>query len=174
MENKQDMLTKTDLEERGWTGALIKRFLPPPDKEIPNPIYRSSSSMKLYFLERVNETEQMPEFKEAFDKTIRRKESAQKAADKRRQATIDRINSRPPPKIPKMSEEKLLNNAIDHYNSLWENRDRIDKWASVNDDTGFLNRITVNYIRHVLTDYENQMFELFNHTGKQEARMLIQ
>lgn len=64
MRNNETYICITDLKrERGWTGKLIDRFLPEPDKVEPNPFYPSSYPMKLYKLSRVLEVEQCLTFK---------------------------------------------------------------------------------------------------------------
>jgi hypothetical protein len=50
------------LRARGWDDALIRRFLPEPDKFRDNPFYRSHPPRRLYLLARVEAAEGTPEF----------------------------------------------------------------------------------------------------------------
>ena len=48
-----------------------------------------------------------------------------------------------------------------------------DYWADKNSDKEFLDRIQVNYIRHCLTSYEEDLWSVFGETGAFEGRMRI-
>jgi hypothetical protein len=48
-----ELLGTVALKARGWTGTLIRRFLPTPDRTKVNPHYRSGPPMRLYDLARV-------------------------------------------------------------------------------------------------------------------------
>ncbi|GIV96718.1 MAG: hypothetical protein KatS3mg057_1375 [Herpetosiphonaceae bacterium] len=59
------LLTLAHLKKRGWTPALITRFLPEPDSIKQNPYYRRGAPMRLYQQARVEAIEATPEFREA-------------------------------------------------------------------------------------------------------------
>ena len=176
MENPVDrMWTKSRIiRERRWTESLVKRFLGNPDATRPNPNYRSAAPMKLYQLGRVFEAESTDEFHEALTRANKRRRSALAVAQAKREELIDWAYSLPEPKLPGLSKENLSALAVDHYNDLWNwKRGNFDKSASVADDRDFLNRISVNYIRHELTDYEGRILEMRGKIGKNEALQTV-
>jgi hypothetical protein len=61
-------------KERGWTPALVKKFLDSPDAIKPNPSSRSAVPMPLYSLARVEVREQEDSWKQAAAKATVRSE----------------------------------------------------------------------------------------------------
>lgn len=59
---KEKYITRATIKERGWTDGKISLLLKEPDKEVPNPFYKSASKMKLYSLTRVIEQEKEKSF----------------------------------------------------------------------------------------------------------------
>jgi hypothetical protein len=60
-----------ELKARGWTTTAIQRFLGEHDEQRPNPQYPGAAPMRLYFTERVLETEASSDFRawyEAYDR----------------------------------------------------------------------------------------------------------
>jgi hypothetical protein len=51
-------LSAAGLKDRRWTDSMIKTLLGQPDETATNPIYKSGPPMRLYLLERVEQTEQ--------------------------------------------------------------------------------------------------------------------
>jgi hypothetical protein len=72
-----------------------------------------------------------------------------------------------------MPNDKLLKNAINHYNSLWADRGKFEKSASEDSDKDFLNRIKVNYLRHNCSNYEEELENIFNQIGKDDGYFLL-
>lgn len=64
-------------DERGWTDALVRKFLGQPDELKTNPYYKKAPKMKLYSLARIEKAEQTQEFKLALEKAKVRKKGAQ-------------------------------------------------------------------------------------------------
>jgi len=61
----------SELKTRGWTATAIQRFLGEADEQRPNPQYPGAAPMRLYFTERVLETEATGDFRawrEAYDR----------------------------------------------------------------------------------------------------------
>jgi hypothetical protein len=58
-----DHFGRPTLRERGWTDALIARFLPEPDLLAPNPHYRCGAPRKLYLIARVEAVEATDAFR---------------------------------------------------------------------------------------------------------------
>ena len=84
---REPMLTKTTLRERGWTGALLRRFLPEPDEEKVNPHYKCAAPMQLYLVTRVEAAEGTAEFKAMQEKLASRRAGARKSVETKRKKT---------------------------------------------------------------------------------------
>jgi len=74
-----EYITKPNLKNRGWTDAMVKKFLGAPDMTKPNPHYKSAAPMGLWLAKRVNQVERTAEWKAEKEKSAGRKTSAQKA-----------------------------------------------------------------------------------------------
>ena len=173
---RPDMVNLSGLKERGWTPALIERFLGEPDKLVPNPHYRSGPSMRLYFLKRVKASESGKRFQKAFaSKATMRQASKTRGIAVSRQKRdelfewVDTLTI----SLPTYSEDALFQNAVRHYKQLWDDREQFDKTASVDSDRNFLLRISVNYLRHECTSYENLLEKVHGKVGVNEARLDI-
>jgi len=163
---------KSSLKDRGWTEAGIKRFLGAPDKTKANPMYRSAGApMQLFLRSRVEEIESSAAWIDWETKSKKRSATVASAAEVRRAKTIAYVESLQIV-VPKMSPDRLVETAVSHYNSLWSDRGR-EKCASSNSDSDFLNRISVNYLRHELSCYEQELSRIFGQTGADEARLLL-
>jgi hypothetical protein len=62
-----------DLQARGWTESLIRRFLGEPDRWEPVDHFRNYTGKRTYFLERIEEAEASDEFTHAYHATLRRR-----------------------------------------------------------------------------------------------------
>ncbi len=176
MNEGASLLATTQLKERGWTPALVKKLLGAPDVKRPNPYYRSAAPMQLYASERVLEVEQTAEWRQAAARAAMRSEAgkiaaARKAAELVAQAETLLITVR------RLPRETLLRRAIASYNAfheelLWERGHDYER-ASEQSDPAFLERITVNFIRHELTEYDERLEEVAGRMGVDEATALI-
>lgn len=165
--------TQTTLKSRGWTLSLVRRFLDPPDATAPNPHYRSvGAPMKLYDAERVQALEATQAVSEALAQSRQRSLRAQARAARQREAVLAAVRDWPIT-VPRMTRDTLLAQAVAHYNDLWVSRGRDDKWATIHDNPEFLDRIAVNYLRHVCTNYEDRLVDLYGTIGATEARPLL-
>jgi hypothetical protein len=77
-----------------------------------------------------------------------------------------------------MAVGKLLRKAIASYNDFQEARAYTYGYydwrpAHFNAETDFLERITCNYIRHQLTDYEDQLDTMFGKVGTTAGYTLL-
>ena len=167
--NKQNL--KMD---RGWTDGLINKFLPKPDLELPNPYYKNAANMKYYKLSRISKIEKTEIFNLNFEKTNNFKTSAKKAVETKTNKLVE-VVEKIEISVPKMSEKDLINNAINHYNMLHLSRGDF-KYVDTNYTTfsdDFIKRISENYLRHRLTDYEKHLRALYKKTGKTVAIEII-
>ena len=164
------------LKDRRWTEKLIEIYLHPPCKLATNPFNRRANPMRLYRLGKVEVMESQKEFKEY----ILRKESSRKIlsekalirAELARKELADKV-SKITITIPRLAKDVLLQRACFHYNQLWSNRENYDKQAEITADEVFLNRITVNYLRHDETKYEEQLRFIFGKVGVREAYAVL-
>jgi hypothetical protein len=72
--------------------------------------------------------------------------------------------------LPRVEKKILLKRACGHYNYMQDERacygrSHSDIPATLNSDKEFLDRITVNYLRHCLTDYEELLDEISGKVG---------
>jgi hypothetical protein len=51
------MITLTSVKARGWTDTMVRDFLGEPDGSGPNPRYIGGPPLRLYLVERVEESE---------------------------------------------------------------------------------------------------------------------
>lgn len=162
----------TMLKSRGWTDKLINLFLPLPDKTLQNPNYRRAPDMRLYFIEKVLEIESSEEFIIQKEITELRKNSAKKAVKTKTDKIIEAANQFTVVLEP-IELDKIYDLAIQSYNDFNLCKGNYDSWASIDSDKEFLNRITVNYLRHNSTPYENRLDDNFGLVGKREAYIII-
>ena len=183
---------KTELKERGWTDSLIKRFLPSPDKTFPNPHNKNGAPMCFFSESHTKEIEKSVEFKAAMDVSRKRNQSSQKSVETKKAKIIEWINGLTI-EIPDYDKETLIKEACEHFNSRKRTqKERYDEWASrhyediIEDyepdfslasqesDEPFLARITTNYLRHCITDYDKELKRMFGKTGKDEGHDVLQ
>jgi hypothetical protein len=161
------MLGRSGLRGRGWTEALIDRFLPVPDRLAPNPHYRSAAPMKLYLKARVEAIEATDAFRAARARTAPRQAAARKAVQTKR-ADTERFVRGLEIDVPRLSAAELTTRACRHYNDLKSWRDDWEP-ASPGSTPEFLDRISVNYLRHQLTPYEEHLEQTFGKVGAAPA-----
>jgi len=172
MKKEQTMASRAGLKARGWTDALVTRFLGEPDELVPNPHYKSAAPMRLYYLDRVVIAETTDDFKAAQVKAKARSDTGKAVADAKRVETMRQIDAFEF-KVPLLEKEALIDRACHHYNRLWRDRGEYDKAASPASDPTFLERITVNYLRHACSKYERQLERQFGKIGADDARLAV-
>lgn len=177
MTDEKKYISRAGLKgKRGWTDLLIKRFLPEPDLITTNPYYKSSPEMKLWLIDIIDEIEQKPEFKAMFYSASNRKKSANKAVETKKSQILSYVRNIKII-IPDIDKEQLIQKACESYNNhkSWLSYERGYDFtpASPTSDEYFLNRITLNYLRHRCTRYERELEEIFGKVGTQEAYMIL-
>lgn len=162
-------LTKSAILDRpGWSRSLIQKILGEPDERVP--MYGRSGEYCIFKEQRVLDAEASDVFLSAQEALAKRKNAAAKAIETKKAKLIDIVNEMRISVI-KLSDDKLLNEAICSYNSINSMRDF--GGACLSSDQAFLQRITVNFIRHELTSYDANLAVVANKTGGEEAVMLI-
>jgi hypothetical protein len=165
---EKNYITMSDVKEQGWTSTMINRFLPKPDKIKRNPYYKCVAPMKLYEKAKVEEIEKTEQFKKAYEKAQQRRKSCKKAIETKRDKLMSYVESINVD-IPEKDINVVRKNAIDSYNDWQFSRMDSSFFASESSDPDFLDRITVNYLRHEMTQYERQLYMIKGKTGKVKA-----
>ncbi|GBF49434.1 hypothetical protein LPTSP4_09470 [Leptospira ryugenii] len=168
----KDYFTQTELKNRGWTNKAIMLFYSEPDLLKNNPRYASAPKMKLYDIDKVKEIESSEEFTQFQERNQKRVLGAEKAISTKYEKTLEEIENFKV-EIPILPERKLFKLAIENYNENQMARGNFHKFANLDSDTDFLHRITVNYIRHVLTDYEMKLQEIKRRVGSGTAYEML-
>lgn len=170
---ERDLYAWSELkEQRGWTDGLIKKHLGEPDELRSNPHYKSGPQMRLFRLARVEEVEAMPDVATDLAKAKARRparsEAALAAADARRSELLAAVESIEI-NVPRFNFDHVTRAAVNSYNCLWSARGKVHKHATMDDDPEFLKRITCNFIRHNLVNYDAIVAALGGRVGKKEA-----
>jgi hypothetical protein len=172
MSDEAVLFTMTQLKERGWTEALVKKFLDPPDATRPNPHYKSAPPMRLYTASRVEAAESCEDWRRAAERSRVRSETG-KAVAARKAAELVKEAEQLPITVTRLPLDQLQKRAIASYNAfheelLWERGHDYEK-ADAQSDPAFLSRITVNYVRHHLTAYDTHLEEVAGRIGVSQA-----
>ena len=168
--NSEGLLIANDLKkDRGWTDTQIKTFLPEPDQTARNPFSRKAAPMKLYALERVEAIEATPEYQKAREASRTRQLAARgRALAKKKEAVAaaEALELRIEPEPWQDMQDK----AIAHFNGRLR---RSQSPASRKTSAARLDRLTVNYLRHQQTSYEEELKEFKGVVGVGEAYLVV-
>ena len=152
-------LTRTALLERtGWTTTLVNRLLGEPDRR--KKVFGRTVPLALYSVTRVEQAEAGADFVQAQAGIAKRKDAAAKAVATKTAKLMAAIEAMPIT-VEQLGLAKARRQAIDSYNR----RSLGDAFASHASDPAFLDRITVNFIRHELTEYDVALWEVAGKTG---------
>jgi len=163
---------KSQLKERGWTDSMIRKFMPVPDAEKTNPIFRCASPMKLFNCERVHLFEDTDEWMTAREKADTRSKVARNVAERKRDDLLKEAESLSID-IKIIPMDKVIKNAISHYNRWQRERNSYASSAHIDSDHSFLERISVNYLRHEKTNYDFELYKLRRRVGVHEAYFIV-
>jgi hypothetical protein len=185
--SKDEFISVKGLKKgRSWTDTLIERFLGEPDKLVINKYYRSGPRVRLYKLERVLQAEETSEFKAAFvisqKRSMKAKEAAEKGIDTKIDKLCDEILGITGDSLPDFTPEELTLAACKNYNSLGIPEHIYFKIiesggdfreASPQSEKPFLDRITVNYLRHTYFGYDESLSYIDGRVGKDIAYSML-
>jgi len=169
---KIEYFTKTQLKERGWTEGSIKKFMPSPSVTKTNPRFSGGHPMKLYCVEQVNNIELSTSFQQWYQKTIvsrRKKSNAATKTVKNKKDTIIREFNSINITLKKISYEEVIRRAKNNY---CEYNNIPNSYLNEADDN-FIHRISVNWLRHSVSNYDYNVGNLSGRIGKQEAYAII-
>lgn len=152
------LMQKSVLARHGWSTTLVRQLLGEPDsrKKIPG----RTNPLCLYAMERVLAAEAGPAFQEAQARLAKRKAAGGKAAETKKRKLMDAVRAMQIT-VARVGVNHARRLAIDHYNQ----RHPGDCFADSKSDPAFLERITVNYIRHHLTEYDQALWDVAGKTG---------
>lgn len=168
-------LTRTQLRARGWTRHMVDSLLGEPDKSRPNP-HNSRHPISLYSQPRIEALEKTTRFQHLLAKMGHAAQAAKLGVATKEANTLEWART---VKIQVTRLDDVVGQAIHNYNQRatgrrFEGREpgywqpaRRDSWP------GFLERITVNFVRHQLTDYEALLVAKFGQVGVAEARRVV-
>lgn len=183
--NKENVaLTKTQLKKRpGWNDDRLEKFLGAPDFTTKNS-YRRDMETSWFMMSRIKKAENYKSFQkdaaQALKQHSKRKKAAEKAVETKKRKTLNKVQERIDDiklkkKYCNLSTQQLYIRAArsyDDYQLLKDNWEHVP--VDINTSTTeFLNRITVNYLRHNCTTYDSELEQYFNTVGKQEAINMI-
>jgi len=163
------LITVSAPKKRGWTDALVRDLLGPPDETKSNPHHRSGPPMRLYALSRVEAAEASAGWAARSEAARKRKESAARAVGTKRVQLLSRLGA-VQIKVPVLDGNELTLLACAHYNQRQIDRGDFDyREATSTSDATFLARINVNYLRHCLSDYECALEAICGRVGVRDG-----
>lgn len=163
-ERKKEYYTQKEVKEKGFTVRMIESLLPKPILR-PNPMYRKAAPMKLWKCEDVDRAMRSDIFRQFIEKNEKRRSEAKKAIETKKAKLHDEI-------MQKISE--IIVNRVDFITlqdrTLCEKRDwyeyqaairnRIEDISVENADMPTKLRWMVNYVRHNLTKYDEDLYSI--------------
>lgn len=168
------------LYREGWTKTAIDRFLGEPDELVPNWRYKNAAPTKKYSLERIEAAEKTAEFAQFVEKSQKRRASARKAMAVRREKTIEEIKDIEVTCFEDRSIERVKQRAHEVWRKHRRSRPGYDfdieryEDDSANDNfEEFIDRITVNFLRHKRTNYESVLKQIKGKVGVSVAYSIV-
>jgi hypothetical protein len=143
---------------------MVDKLLGVPDGTAPNPRFRRAAPVRLYSLERVEAAEATEAYARLFEVGRARGKAAQRAAEARKATLLEAIAGMEVSVEKVRGVERL---AIASYEAFRETVVEKDAPRS------FLDRITVNFIRHNLTRYDVLLWQAAGKPGAEQAREAI-
>lgn len=153
------MICKSALKDLGFTEKMIKELCPEPDGEATNPMYASAAPMKLWDEKRIKRIMRTKKFAELKLEADKRREACAKANETKRAHTeklfddaIARIT------VCRIDFQIVQENAL---RAKWEydlERGNYDSFPFAAPECD-RQRWTVNYIRHNLTTYDEDLYK---------------
>lgn len=174
MDAEVEKLTKTEVKELGFSDRLIDSLLPEPELR-DNPLYRfAGAPMKLWRKDDVERAMETEEFKEHLKKRERRSQAARKAAETRRMKTMKHVEELITQiKVQDGWTEEEIRDAARQSHNAWEAaKGNYGDLSFMCADKPTVDRWMVNFVRHELTDYDSELYDMKGQTGAGEAHDL--
>ncbi|MBR5950086.1 MAG: hypothetical protein IKZ87_01485 [Actinomycetaceae bacterium] len=153
---KPKRIAKTTVLSLGFTAKQIEEWLPEP-MEVPNPHYKSGPPMLLWYEKDVKRAMRTKRFQRHLEERASRKAAAAKAVETKKRKTaayvdemIGKIEVRAVDVAKSNFEHAVLSGHEDDWGCGPRNKDDVPKhiWQ----------RWAVNYIRHQLTRYDEELY----------------
>ncbi len=183
--NQIHFINLTELKERGWKNAAIKKFLGEPDKTKPNPKSQKAAPTKLYNFKRVKQAESSEAFInwriKSGIKRLKRKIQTLEPPEVERRKLLDWVVSLPINIISTYEYPQLVKIACNHYNGRKQELVLVglkedltpDELASPESKPNFLYRIICNYLSHEKTSYEYEFTKIFRRIEKYQGYEIL-
>lgn len=161
-----ETINQTAVKSMGFTDKLIRELLPAPEL-VNNPHHISGAKMKLWKLSDVEAAMRSPAFQDALDKKEKRRKSAEKGvATKRANLEADTVRFLGCIHIQRIDMNQLRERTLQAKRRWCElHDDYSDIYA--NDEAAVM-RWMVNYVRHEMTLYDDQLYQMKGKTGIHE------
>ncbi len=165
--SREDYIIQSKLLERdGWSKTVLQKLKLEPDLVKRNPM-RRSQNMYLFRISKIEEIEKTPEFLELKDIVRKRKTAARKAVETKTKNVVNQVKNFP---VHVERIENVVDEAIESYNDWNSWREDFEGFVSKkNSSKEFLDRITVNFIRHELTSYDDDLEKIRGKVGIRKA-----
>ena len=176
-----EWISLAGLQLRGWTRAAVRAFLGDPDQRVRNPRGRRAPEICLYRFARVEQAERSAGWQAWKDRNAHRLRASTKAVATKRARLLAQVEALPI-QVPALALADLQTQAIHHYNMRetlmaerhgWREWDGEKELAKPSSDPRFLARITVNYLRHRCTKYEEHLQGIFGRVGVREVYTVL-
>ena len=165
--------TVAELKKRGWTDTLVQKLLGEANATRPNPHFKSAARVRLYLQTRVNAIEQSEAWPALAQKASARRAAAEKGTQTKRENLLKYVDT-VSIHVTVVSMDEATRSACENFNdtkvtnALKRGHYEFHE-ATLESDPLFLQRITVNYLRHGLTRYDHELGRLFGKVGVRQA-----
>lgn len=172
------MICLKELKEKGFSDKLIRELLPEPTLKT-NPKYKCAPKMKLWEESDVEQAMCTDAFKEYQIKRAKRQAAAQKAVETKVNNLVEQTKEAITKiKVRRISMQGVRSNAISERRRFYEMQADMRGYSYDYPDPKYANEDTitrwmVNYIRHNLTKYDENLEEIAEKTGKTLAYVMI-
>lgn len=169
---QEKRITRKTVKDMGFTDKLIAELLPEPQL-VDNPHYRKAAKMKLWKLSDVESAMNNPVFQESLKKRKRYKEAAEKAvATKKAQLKEETDKFLESIKIEHLDigliRQYTLKAKQNWYDDNFCMLSNVDYKITDGADEDTVTRWMVNYIRHKMTSYDEQLYHMKGKIGKHD------
>jgi hypothetical protein len=167
MDKTSEYLTLAALKGRGWSRKLIETLLGAPDKTAVNSYYRSAAPIKLWLIERVDCAETNADFVAHQAKRVSLSARSLSAAVRQREKLMAKV-ALLQVEVERIPHNKLLQLAQNEWQG-WR-LDRNDFRADPKHvDAQTRQRWAVNYVRHHLCSYDEELERVARRIGVRSA-----
>lgn len=168
---KIEYVSKTTLLKRGWNEKSIDELLPYP-KLVPNPHYKCASPMQLWDIKVVKQKEKTKKFKEYAEKKAKRSQASKKAVETKKQKTMELLPTMSL-EIERVDLDTLRNWTLNEKWQWYQYTEQYERADSVDcADEETILRWELNFIRHNLTNYDDELQKIFGKIGKDNVYWL--